>query len=212
MITLASRGFRVLSLRFFWHACGAGAYSGFVSVAWSCDPTFIAYPHVLPFLRYPYWFFRHVWYWVLCFSCSVCTDCADGSGAGSCRCLAQCCRGGGFFPNSALLALVLGFFWSCIGISRLRLNALAALVVLPFHSVCLSYALTVACGCWPCGFLLRTSLRVCRSFLGRRSCVFFLSSCSARGRLLLSLLLVLPLSLFLRRLRFFAACPTAGYP
>ena len=30
---------------------------------------------------------------------------------------------------------------------------------------------------------------MCGSFLGRRSCVFFLSSCSARGRLLLSLLL-----------------------
>ena len=30
---------------------------------------------------------------------------------------------------------------------------------------------------------------MCGSFLGRQSCVFFLSSCSARGRLLLSLLL-----------------------
>ena len=170
-----------LAVRFFWRACGVCAYSGFVSVAWSCDPTFIAYPHVLPIVRYPYCFFRHVWYWVLCFSCSVCADCADGSGAGagSCRCLAQCCRGGGFFPNSAFLALVLGFFWSCIGISRLRLNALAALVVLPFGSVCLSYASTAAYGCWPCGFSLRTSLLVvpacvCRSFLGRRSCLLSL--------------------------------------
>ena len=38
---------------------------------------------------------------------------------------------------------------------------------------------------------------MCRSFLGRRSCVFFLSSCSALGRLSLSLLLVLLLCLFL---------------
>ena len=53
---------------------------------------------------------------------------------------------------------------------------------------------------------------MCRSFLGRRSCVLFLSSCSARGRLLLTLLLVLLLCLFLRRLQFYAACPAAGYP
>ena len=51
-------------------------------------------------------------------------------------------------------------------------------------------------------FALRTSSLVvsacvCRSFLGRRSCVFFLS-CAARGRLWLSLLLVLLLCLFLR--------------
>ena len=37
--------------------------------------------------------------------------------------------------------------------------------------------------------------------MGWRSCVFFLSSCSTRGRLLLSLLLVLLMCLFLRRLR-----------
>ena len=190
-------------LRIFWlRQCGM-----------ELRPHLYCLPSRFTFREVPYWFVRHVWYWVLCFSCSVC---ADDSGTGSCHCLAQCCRGGGFFPNSAFLALVLGFFWSCIGISRLRLNALAALV-LPFSSVCLSYASTVACGYWPCGFSLRTSLLVvpacvCRSFLGRWSCVFFLSSCSARGRLLLSLLLVLLLCLFLRRLRFSAACPTAGYP
>ena len=122
-----------------------------------------------------------------------------------------------FSPVPRFLALVLGFFWSCLGISRLRLNSLAGLVVLPFSSVCLSYTSTVACGCWPCGFSLRPSSLVvpacvCRSFLGWRSCVFFLSYCSAQGRLLLSLLLVLLLCLFLRRLRFSAACPAAGYP
>ena len=41
-------------------------------------------------------------------------------------------------------------------------------------------------------------------FLRRRSCVFFFSSCSMWGRLLLSL--------FLGRLRFSAAYPAAGYP
>ena len=103
----------------------------------------------------------------------------------------------------------------------MRLNSLAALVVLPFSSVCLSYASTVACGCWPCGCSLRPSSLVvpacvCRSFLGRRSCVFFLSYCLARGRLLLSLLLVLLLCLFLRRLQFFRSMscrrlPLGGY-
>ena len=48
-----------------------------------------------------------------------------------------------------------------------------------------------------------------RIFLWRRDCVFFLSSCSAQGRLLLSLFLVLFLCLFLR---FSAAFPAAGSP
>ena len=79
-------------------------------------------------------------------------------------------------------------------ISRLRSYSLAALVVLPVSSVCLSYAWAIACGGWPCRFSLRTSSLVvpacfCGSFLMRRSCVFLLSSCSARGRRLLSLLL-----------------------
>ena len=43
-------------MRFFWRACGVCAFYGFVSVAWSCNPTFIAYPHGLPIVRYPYWF------------------------------------------------------------------------------------------------------------------------------------------------------------
>ena len=121
-----------------------------------------------------------------------------------------------FSPISRFLALVFEFFWSCLGISRLRLNFLAALVVLPFSSICLSYASTVACGCWPCGFSLRASSLVvpacvCRSFLGGGAVSSF-SYCSAWGRLLLSLLLVLLLCLFLWRLRFSAACPAAGYP
>ena len=50
------------------------------------------------------------------------------------------------------------------------------------------------------------------SFLEQRGCVFFLSSCSVWGRLLLSLFRVLLLCLFMRRLRFSAVCPAAGYP
>ena len=67
-------------------------------------------------------------------------------------------------------------------------------MVLPFSSVCLSYAWAIACGGWPCCFSLRTSSLVvpaclCGSFLMRRSCLFLLFCCSARGRRLLSLLL-----------------------
>ena len=49
-----------------------------------------------------------MWCLVLCVSCSVGAVCADGSCAGSCGGLAQCCRGGDFFPNSVVFALVLG--------------------------------------------------------------------------------------------------------
>ena len=113
---------------------------GLVSVSCSCDPTFIAYPHGLPIVRYLDWFFRHVWYLVLCFSRSVCADYADGSSAGSCSCLAQCWRGGGFFPKYADFSLVWGFLFLFKEFSRLRLYSLAALVVWPFCSECLSYA------------------------------------------------------------------------
>ena len=82
-------------------------FYGFVSVAYCCDPTFIACPHGLPIVRYLYWFFRHVWYLVLCFW-GVGAAYADGSCAGSSCYLAQGCRGGGFFPNSVVFALVLG--------------------------------------------------------------------------------------------------------
>ena len=105
LITLASR---VHSMRFFWRACGVCAFYGFISVAWSCDHTFLACPHGLPIVRYLYWFFRHVWYLVLCFSRSFCADYADGSSTGSCSCLVQCCRGGGLFPIYEVFALVLG--------------------------------------------------------------------------------------------------------
>ena len=123
----------VACLRFLRISC-------FVSVACSCDPTFIAYPRGLPIVRYLNWFFRLVWYLVLCFSRSLFADSADGSSAGSCRCLAQCCRGGGFSPNMQFLSLVWGFLLLLKEFSRLRLYSLAALVGWPFRSVCLSYA------------------------------------------------------------------------
>ena len=58
-------------------------------------------------MRYLSWFFRHVWYLVLCFW-GVCAAYAAGSCAGSYCYLAQGCQGGGFFSNSAVFALVLG--------------------------------------------------------------------------------------------------------
>ena len=48
---------------------------------------------------------------------------------------------------------------------------------------------------------------VCRDFSKATELCLLLSSCSAQGRLLLSLFLVLLLCLFLRRLWFSAACP-----
>ena len=91
------------------------------------------------------------------YSCGVCAGCAAGYCAGSSCCLAQCCHGGDLFPTSVVFALVWGFLFVVGVFSRLRLDSLAALVVLPFSSVCLSYAWDVACGGWPCGFSLRAS-------------------------------------------------------
>ena len=117
-------------------------FYSFVSVACSCDPTFIAYPHGLPIVRYLDWFFKLVWCLVLCFSRSLCADSADGSSASSSRCLAQCCQGGGFFPQIRVffLSIVWGFMLLLKEFSRLRLSSLAALVGWPFCSICLSYA------------------------------------------------------------------------
>ena len=81
--------------------------------------------------------FRLVWYLVRCF-CSVC---ADDSSAGSCVCLAQGCRCGFFFPNSAVFALVLGTSVLASGILALPLLFLGyAYGVAFFGSVCLSSA------------------------------------------------------------------------
>ena len=46
--------------------------------------------------------------------------------------------------------------------SRLRLSSLAALVVLPFSSVCLSYSWDIDCGGWP--WLLVVTACLCGSF------------------------------------------------
>ena len=78
-----------------------------------------------------------MWYLDLCFSWGVCTACADGSCAGSCCYLAQCCRGGGFYPNSAVFELVLGLSVLFKEFLRLRLYSLAALAVY-FFALCAS--------------------------------------------------------------------------
>ena len=100
-----------------------------------------------------------------------------------------------FFPISAVFALVWGFSVSGWGIFALAIVFLGC-----YCGVAVKLRLPVlrlgACGSWPCSFSRRPSSQVvpacfCGSFLMRRSCVFLLSSCSARGRRLLSLLLVL---------------------
>ena len=126
-------------LRFFQRACGVCAFLA------SSVSHGVATPPLLPpsrftIVRYLYWFFRLVWYWSGVF-CSVCADCADDSSAGSCACLAQGCRCGGFFPNSAVFALVLGTSVLAYGILALPLLFLSyAYGVAFFDSVCLSSA------------------------------------------------------------------------
>ena len=173
------------------------AHYGLVSVACCCDPTFIAYPHGLHIVRYLDWFFRLVWYLVLCFSRSLCVNSADGSSAGSCRCLAQCCRGSGFFPKYAVFIASLRDFCYCLRNFRacdyIPWLCLWGGLLAPYAYPALRPMPAVA---GLVGFSLRTSSLVvpacvCRSFLGWQSCVFSLSSCSAWGRLLLSLFLVL---------------------
>ena len=53
-----------------------------------------------------------------------CSVCADGSCAGSCSCLAQCCRRGDFFPKSAVFAPVLGISIRVWGIFAFALEFL----------------------------------------------------------------------------------------
>ena len=107
MITLASRGFEsfhavllagLRCLRIF----------GFVSVAWCCDPTFIAYPHGLPIVRYLYWFFKYVFYLVLCFSYSVAMITLMVPAQVLIVALRSVAVVAVFFPKSAVFALVLG--------------------------------------------------------------------------------------------------------
>ena len=149
-------------------------------------PHLYCLPSRFTIVRHLYWFLGLCGIWSGVF-CSVCADCADDSSASSCDCLAQGCRCGGFFPNSAVFALVLGNSVLAYGILALPLLFLGyAYGMAFFGSVCLSSAYLypavaglVGFSCGPCvcvGFFLR-----------RRSCVFFLSSCSAWGRLLLSL-------------------------
>ena len=168
-------------------------------------------------MRYPYWFLGMYGIWSCVFPVAFVLIELTVPAPVLVVALRSVAEVAAFSPILRYLVLFWGVFWSCLGISCLHLNSLAALLVLPFSFVFLSYASTVTCGAGLGGFSLQTSSLVvpacvCRSFLGRRSCVFFLSYCSARGRLLLSLLLVLLLCLFLRRLQFSTACPAAGYP
>ena len=148
-------------MRFFWRACGVCAFYGFVNVAWSYNPTFIAFPHGLPIMRYPYCFFGMYGIWSCVFPVAFVLMSLTVPAQVLVVALHSVAKVAAFSPIPRYLALVLGCFWSCLGISRLRLNSLAALGVLPFSSVCLSYASTVACGCWPWGFFAAALLTGC---------------------------------------------------
>ena len=113
---------------------------------WLCQCHMVLRPHLycLPsrftIVRYLYWFLGLCGIWSGVFS-SVCADCADDSSTGSCDCLAQGSRYGGFFPNSAVFALVLGNSVLAYGIFALPLLFLGnAYGVVFFGSACLSSA------------------------------------------------------------------------
>ena len=102
-------------------------------------PQLYCLPSRFTIVRYLYWFLGcGIWSGVFC---SVCTVCTDDSSTGSCDCLAQGCRCGEFFPNSAVFALVLGTSVLASGILALPLLFLGyAYGVAFFSSVCLSSA------------------------------------------------------------------------
>ena len=103
-------------------------------------PHLYCLPSRLTIVRHLYWFLGLCGIWSGVF-CSVCADYADDSSAGSCDCLAQGCRCGGFFPNSAVFALVLGNSVLAYGILALPLLFLGyAYGMAFFGSVCLSSA------------------------------------------------------------------------
>ena len=138
LITLASREFRVLlavlpaslrCLRIFASSVSHGVATP------PLLPTLTVYYREVPLLD-----FGLVWYWSGVF-CSVCADCADDYSAGPCACLAQGCRCGGFFPNSAVFALVLGTSVLAYGILALPLLFLGYVYGVAFFDfVCLSSA------------------------------------------------------------------------
>ena len=113
---------------------------------WLCQCRMVLQPHLycLPsrftIVRYLYWLLGLCGIWSGVF-CSICADCADDSSAGSCDYLAQGCRCGGFFTNSAVFALVLGISVLAYGILALPLLFLGyAYGVAFFGYVCLSSA------------------------------------------------------------------------
>ena len=131
VITLASRGFRVLlpilptSLRFL-------RIFGFVGVTWCDTPTFIAYPHVFltggPVIGFLGFFGVRQGY-----SC-VGVDRQDDYRADSSASIAQCGFGGGFFPNFALV-------WDHL--RNFSFYSWASLLVLPFL-LCLPFLLSLS--------------------------------------------------------------------
>ena len=104
------------------------------------QPHLYCLPSRFTIVRYLYWFLGLCGIWSGVF-CRVCAVSADDSSAGSCVCLAQGCRCGGFFPNSAVFTLVLGTSVLAYGILVLPLLFLGyAYGVAFFGSVCLSSA------------------------------------------------------------------------
>ena len=112
---------------------------GLVSVACRCDPTFIAYPHGLPIVRYLDWFLGMcgIWSFVFHGTCALIPLTVPAQVlVVALRSVAEVAA---FSPHTWFFSLVWGFLFLFKEFSRLRLYSLAALVVWPFRSACLSY-------------------------------------------------------------------------
>ena len=147
-----SRVTRVLST-----SCGSSGEPAVFAHIWLHQCRMLLRPHLycLPsrftIVRYLYWFLGLCGVWSGVF-CSVCADCADDSSAGSCVCLAQGCRCGVFFPNSAVFALVLGNSVLAYGILAIPLLFLGYAYGVAFFWLRLPILrLSLSCGSWPCG-------------------------------------------------------------
>ena len=93
-------------MQFFWRACGVCAFYGLVSAAWRCDPTFLAYPHGLPIVRYPYGFLGMCGIWSCVFPVAFALTVRAQVLVVALRSVAEVAA---FSPIPWFFALVLGF-------------------------------------------------------------------------------------------------------
>ena len=130
-------------------SCGSSGEPAVFAQFWLRLCRMVLHPHLycLPsrftIVGYLYWLLKASVVFGPAILCGVCAAYVSNSSAVSCDCLAQGCRCGGFFPNSAIFALVLGI--SVLGYGILVLALIGPIPWLHlwcglFSSVYLSYA------------------------------------------------------------------------